>query len=79
MESKRYIGYIPIMKNKAILVAFAAVVVCVGQANAYFDGGVGSLLVQYLVGCVAGLLIFAKYFKNGIREIWSHLFNKKKV
>lgn len=47
-----------------------------GHAHAYLDGGAGSLLLQYLIGALAGLAIFFKVIVRGLQALWAK-FTKK--
>ncbi len=60
-----------LMQGGLILVAFEKLGHC------YFDVGVGSLLLQYVIGCIAGVLMFGKMFKKNIQAFWAKLFAKK--
>lgn len=49
---------------------FVAMLLSPPQAQAYTDPGAGSLLIQLLLGGVAGLLVFARIYKQ---KLWRFL------
>lgn len=43
----------------------------------YLDPGTGSLLIQFLIAGITGILIFIKQVKLLIKDLFHRLFNKK--
>jgi hypothetical protein len=43
----------------------------------YLDPGTGSLLIQFIIAAVSGILIFFKQIKQGIKNLHYRFFAKK--
>lgn len=63
-----------------LVLFFSLVVVFVFSAPAfsYLDGGTGSLILQFVIGGIAGVLIFLKMWWGKIRDVIG-FFKKWKV
>lgn len=53
-------------------ILFSAVAIAAPQALAYLDPGTGSMIIQILIGFLAGVALFFKNF-------WLKLFRRNKV
>ncbi|HKZ53366.1 MAG TPA: hypothetical protein VJ085_08810 [Candidatus Acidoferrales bacterium] len=53
-----------------LLLALAAVLAAPTPAHAYVDPGAGSMLLQLLLGGVAGLFVFFRLFREKILKLF---------
>lgn len=54
----------------ALLLALASVLAVPTPAHAYVDPGAGSMLLQLLLGGVAGLFVFFRLFREKILKLF---------
>lgn len=56
--------------SATLLLALAAVLATPTPAHAYVDPGAGSMLLQLLLGGVAGLFVFFRLFREKILKLF---------
>jgi hypothetical protein len=59
------------------LLASVATLFCVGPAWAYLDPGTGSMMLQLLLGGIAGAMVVGKLYWHRFREFVSSRFSGK--
>lgn len=69
----------PTSRKRVVLVALCATLVIIGvqkPAHAYVDPGTGAMLLQLLLGGVAGAMVIARLYWQRLREIVSRVFGR---
>ena len=62
--------------NVALLAAFAGLL-CTGPAWAYLDPGTGSMMLQLLLGGIAGAMVVGRLYWHRFREFVTSRFSAK--
>ena len=59
------------MRTNVLLAALAIYAICIGDAFAYLDPGTGSIIVQGVIGAIAGGLVVGRMYWAKFKSLFT--------